>query len=139
MSCAFTSGPSLKIAVHGDQPLEEWRAGVKTRMHVSASNGAAQLCIFEQWFAPAAGVPTHSHLVEEVLTVMAGEAEMWIDDIHAVLSGGSSLIVPARQRHGFRNIGSATLHIHAVLASPILEATYDGSADPVRRWIPGLN
>ena len=43
-------------------------------------NGAAQLCIFEQWVAPGAGAPTHSHPVEEVLTVREGEAEMWIDE-----------------------------------------------------------
>ena len=49
-------------------------------MHVSAQNGADQLCIFEQWVAPAAGAPTHMHSVEEVLTVLSGSAEMWIDD-----------------------------------------------------------
>ena len=92
-------------------------------MHVSARNGAAQLCIFEQWVAPAAGAPTHTHPVEEVLTVVSGEAEMWIDEKHIVLTSGQSLIVPAHQKHGFRNVGSETLHIHAVLASPIFEAT----------------
>jgi quercetin dioxygenase-like cupin family protein len=52
-----------------DMPSEQWRLGVETRMLVSASNGAAQLCMFEQWIAPGAGAPTHSHPVEEVLTV----------------------------------------------------------------------
>ena len=36
-----------------DMLPEQWRLGVETRMLVSASNGAAQLCIFEQWIAPA--------------------------------------------------------------------------------------
>jgi mannose-6-phosphate isomerase-like protein (cupin superfamily) len=107
-------------------------------MHISAGNGATQLCIFEQWVAPAAGAPTHWHRVEEVLTVISGEAEMWINEKHAAVSGGRSLIVPAYQRHGFRNSGSVTLHIHAVLASSFFEATFDGSAEPVRRWFPPL-
>ena len=126
----------MKTVVHSDQPREEWRPGVETRMHVSALNGATQLCIFEQWVAPGAGAPTHTHLVEEVLTVIAGEADMWIDEEHVVLSHGQALIVPAGRRHGFRNVWSATLHMHAVLASPILEATFDGSPEPVRRWLP---
>jgi quercetin dioxygenase-like cupin family protein len=126
----------MKIVAHEDQLREEWRAGVETRMLVSARNGAAQLCIFEQWLAPAAGTPTHRHPVEEVLTVIAGEAEMWIYEKHIVLTGGQSLIVPAHRKHGFRNAGSATLHMHAVLASPIFEATVDGSAELVRRWLP---
>jgi len=75
----------MKMAVHSDQPREEWRPGVGTRMHVSALNGATGLCIFEQWVAPGAGAPTHSHTVEEVLSVIAGEADMWIGGQHVEL------------------------------------------------------
>src|SRR6267154_4058670 len=93
--------------------LETWRPGVETRMVVSRVNGAAQLCIFEQWVAPGAGAPTHWHPVEEVLTVREGEAEMWIDEERAVLTSGQSLIVPAGRWHGFRNSGTSVLHLHA--------------------------
>jgi quercetin dioxygenase-like cupin family protein len=127
----------MNIARHGDNPREDWRAGVETRMQVSAQNGAAQLCIFEQWIAPGAGAPTHCHPVEEVLTVLAGEADIWTDQEHVILAPGQSLIVPARRRHGFRNAGAAMLHMHAVLASPIFEATFDGPIGLVRRWLPG--
>ena len=115
-------------------PPEHWRPGVETRMLVSASMGAAQLCIFEQWVQPGTGAPTHSHPVEEVLTVRAGEAEMWIDEQRIVVSAGQSLIVPAGRKHGFRNCGATTLHLHAVLASPVFEATPEGTTEPVRRW-----
>ena len=117
-----------------DVPLEQWRPGVETRMLVSVRNGAAQLCIFEQWVAPGVGAPTHSHPVEEVLTVREGEAEMWMDEGRVIVCAGQSLIVPAGRKHGFRNSGSVTLHIHAVLASPVFEATMEGSAEKVRRW-----
>jgi quercetin dioxygenase-like cupin family protein len=117
-----------------DTPPEQWRPGVETRMRVSAGNGAAQLCIFEQWIAPGNGAPTHSHPVEEVLTVIAGEAEMWMDDAHTIVAAGQSLIVPAECQHGFRNSGNVTLHLHAVLASPIFEATPEGATESVRRW-----
>ncbi len=125
----------MMIIVNADQPLEEWRPGVVSKMHVSARNGAAQLCIFEQWIAQSMGAPTHWHQVEEVLTVIEGEADMWIDETHAVLVAGQSLLVPALRRHGFRNSGSETLHIHALLASSSFEATFDGSSEPVRRWL----
>jgi len=114
---------------------EQWRPGVETRMVVSAGNGAAQLCIFEQWAAPGLGAPTHSHPVEEVLTVRAGEAEMWIEEEHVTVSAGQSLIVPAGRMHGFRNSGNVTLHIHAVLASPIFEQMPEGATEMVRRWV----
>ena len=117
-----------------DMPPEQWRQGVETRMAVSARNGAAQLCIFEQWVAIGAGAPTHAHTVEEVLTVREGEAEMWIGEERTIVRSGQSLIVPAGRLHGFRNCGTTTLHVHAVLASPVFEATMEGVAEVTRRW-----
>ena len=117
-----------------DNAREAWRPGVETRMLVSARNGTAQLCMFEQWIAPGTGAPTHMHPVEEVLTVREGEAEMWLEEQRVIVSAGLSLIVPAGRMHGFRNSGNVTLHIHAVLASPIFEAMPEGATEPVRRW-----
>jgi quercetin dioxygenase-like cupin family protein len=117
-----------------DHAREAWRPGVETRMLVSARDGAAQLCMFEQWVAPGTGAPTHSHPVEEVLTVREGEAEMWLEEQRVIVSAGQSLIVPAGRKHGFRNSGNVTLHLHAVLASPVFEATTEGATEPVRRW-----
>jgi quercetin dioxygenase-like cupin family protein len=124
----------VKVNDPRDTALEPWRPGVETRMVVAAANGATQLCIFEQWVAPGAGAPTHSHPVEEVLTVREGEAEMWIEAQHAIVTAGQSLIVPAGHLHGYRNCGPTTLHIHAVLASAVFEATMEGAAEVTRRW-----
>ena len=124
----------MKISDPKSIPPEHWRPGVETRMVVSARNGAQHLCIFEQWVAPGTGAPTHSHPVEEVLTVRDGEAEMWIGDERAVVSAGQSLVVPAGRLHGFRNSGTSVLHIHAVLASPVFEGTMEGAAEVTRRW-----
>src|SRR3979411_772701 len=127
----------MKVIDIRDTPPEHWRPGVETRMLVSAATGAAQLCIFEQWVAPGVGAPTHSHPVEEVLTVREGEAEMWLDEARVIVSAGQSLLVPAGRKHGFRNSGSGTLHIHAVPASPVFEATMEGTTEAVRRWDSG--
>jgi mannose-6-phosphate isomerase-like protein (cupin superfamily) len=124
----------MKAIAHKDNVLEAWRPGVESRMLVSARNGALQLCIFEQWVAPGNGAPTHSHTVEEVLTVLEGEAEAWMDQKRVVLSAGQSLIVPAGRWHGFRNCGNVTLHVHAVLAAPIFEAMPEGGTEVTRRW-----
>src|SRR5258707_525362 len=85
--------------------------------------------------APGTRAPAHFHPVEEVLTVREGEAEMWLDEARVIVYAGQSLIVPARRMHGFRNSGTTTLHIHAVLASPIFEATMEGATEVVRRWV----
>src|SRR5438067_725044 len=101
---ANTATPALLTSASS---LPKRRPGVESRMLVSARNGAAQLCIFEQWVAPGVGAPTHRHPVEEVLTVHEGEADMWIDEQHVTLAAGQSLIVPAGRLHGFRNCGTS--------------------------------
>src|SRR5512146_330428 len=118
------------------QPIEEWRAGVRTRMRASAANGATQLCMFEQWCAPGHGAPTHLHAAEEVLHVIAGQADVWIGDVHAQLTAGQLAIVPAGRKHGFSNNGSVELHITSTLAAPVFEAAYDDTRESPRRWLP---
>ncbi len=126
----------MDIVDHASEPLDEWRPGVVTRMLVSALTGAGSLCVFEQFCDPGRGAPTHLHAVEEVLTVVEGEAEVWLDEERATLAAGQSVIVPAGRKHGFRNTGPATLHVRATLAAPVFEAWFDGEAEARRRWLP---
>lgn len=126
----------MQVLDHAASPPEEWRAGVMTRMRVSALAGSAQLCIFEQWCQPGTGAPTHLHSVEEVLTVLAGTADVWLEDEHAAVSADRSVVVPAGCRHGFRNIGDGVLHVMATLAAPTFEAAFDDRAEVSRRWQP---
>ena len=79
----------MKAITHQNDAWEAWRPGVESRMLVSARNGAAQLCMFEQWVGPGVGAPTHRHPVEEVLTVREGEAEMWIEESAHDAVGGT--------------------------------------------------
>ena len=119
------------------EPLDQWRPGVMTRMLISARNGARSLCLFEQFVDPGNGAPTHRHSVEEVLTVLAGSAEVWLDDDRAIVAAGQSVIVPAGVRHGFTNPGATTLHVQALLAAPFFEAIFDDQAETRRRWEAG--
>ena len=127
----------MRIVDHEGQASEQWRPGVRTRMHVSAATGSVQLCVFQQWCEPGKGAPTHLHAVEEVLTVLEGEAEMWIEDAKATLRAGQSMIVPAGRKHGFRNIGDGTLQVQAILAAPMFEASFEDRNEVSRRWVPG--
>jgi quercetin dioxygenase-like cupin family protein len=127
----------MQIIDHASQAKEEWRPGVVTRMQVSALTGSVQLCVFQQWCEPGRGAPTHLHAVEEILTVLDGRAEIWVEDERATLTAGQSMLVPAGRKHGFRNVGTGTLHVQATLAAPIFEASFDDRNEVSRRWVPG--
>ena len=126
----------MRIVDDNTREKEEWRPGVMTRMRVSAIAGSAQLCIFEQWCDPGKGAPTHVHAVEEVLSVLSGQAEIWVGDERSPVSPGQAVVIPAGLKHGFRNIGTATLHVQAILAAPIFEATFEDGDLTRRRWVP---
>jgi mannose-6-phosphate isomerase-like protein (cupin superfamily) len=127
----------MQVINHEDHVREIWRPGVSTRMLVSAAVGATQLWVFDQWCEARTGAPTHHHAVEEVLTVLSGEAEVWLNESRTNLKPGQSVIVPAGQPHGFQNNGSSTLHIQSTLAAPIFEAAYDDQRETPRRWQTG--
>lgn len=116
---------------------EVWRDGVETLLLASAATGAAQLTVFEQWCTPGHGAPLHSHVVEEVLRILAGRAQVVVSEDECACSAGSTIIVPAGAVHGFTNVGDEPLHVLAILAEPIFEAHYVAGARDVRRWSPG--
>lgn len=121
---------------HSGQGREDWRPGVSTVMIVSAETGASQLCIFEQYCDPGLGAPMHLHAVEEVLTVIDGFAEIWLDDQTHSVTSGESLIIAAGHWHGFKNVGDTILHVRATLAAPIFEASYQDRNELTRRYLP---
>ncbi len=105
-------------------------------MYASASAGSAQLVVFEQWCDPGNGAPRHLHSVEEILRVLAGEAQIFVGNEEATVRPGESVIIPAGIEHGFTNSGTDVLHTQAILASPVFEAHYLESGITSFRWKP---
>ena len=124
----------MRARTDAECQVEVWRDGVETRMYASAATGARQLTVFEQWCAPGHGAPSHIHAVEELLRIVAGEAEVWVDEDRERVTAGANVLIPAGAIHGFRNTGDGTLQVLAILAEPIFEARYLDPERDVRRW-----
>jgi quercetin dioxygenase-like cupin family protein len=54
--------------------------------------------------------------MEEILYVLSGSAEQWVEDKKQTMNAGDSLYVPAGVVHGTYNAGSETLDFLAVLS-----------------------
>jgi quercetin dioxygenase-like cupin family protein len=123
--------------------LVEWRPGVRTRLHAGAATGATQLCVLEQWCDPGTGAPTHTHFeVEELIAVLEGEAEFWVDGERRRVPAGETILLPPFSRHGFTNAGEGVLHTLAVFGAAAPPVEYEeepgvvygiGDAGTVRR------
>lgn len=126
----------MTVLKHDPSNTELWRDGVRTEMRVSALNGANQLCIFEQWCDAGLGAPLHEHAVEEVLEIISGNAEVWLDDETISVTSNQSVLIPRGAMHGFKNVGEDVLHVRATLAAAVFEASYADRAELSRRYSP---
>jgi mannose-6-phosphate isomerase-like protein (cupin superfamily) len=126
----------MLIARNAERDVELWRDGVETRVFASAVDGSRQLAVFEQVCSPGVGAPAHVHVVEEVLRVIDGMAEVFVADERAILTNGDAVTIPAGAVHGFTNTGATPLRVLAILASPIFEAHYTDPPRDSRRWMP---
>lgn len=87
---------------------------------------AKQLVVVEVEFRPGTGHSFHKHPnQEEVLYVLEGEVEQWIDRDKQVLRAGDAAYIPADVVHGSFNRSQENVRILAILGPCIGEAGYE--------------
>ncbi|MBV8888880.1 MAG: cupin domain-containing protein [Alphaproteobacteria bacterium] len=102
-----------------ERPVVELRNGAEYRAILGDDTGAGvPVRTGIQTSAPGYSTPVHSHPYAEILTVLDGTGEVWLegDDNRVGLEPGVTVIVPAGRLHGFRVIGDrplVTFGIHA--------------------------
>lgn len=63
--------------------------------------------------------PCHSHRnIEEIVCVIEGEGEVWIDGRTCKIKKGDSVLFPPNSRHTVRNMGTATLALLCFFSTP---------------------
>ena len=124
----------MTIVRRADKPEASWRPGKRGVLHAAASvGGTTKLIVNESWNDPGVGAPTHSHPdgLEEIIMVLEGSAEFWIDGEHSRLEAGDLAILPPYSHHGFANVGEGTLRVLAVFSSPTAPTIFDERPDEV--------
>ena len=86
--------------------------------------GAAQLAIVEADFFPGKGHNFHRHPEqEEVIFVVAGKIEQWIDRDHRILGPGDTAFIPPDVVHASFNVGDGTAKILAIFGPCVGEGS----------------
>lgn len=87
---------------------------------------------------PGYEAPVHSHPYLEILHILDGEAEAWIDgqeDRAVRLRRGDTIALPPHTPHGFRVVGEQTLRLLGTHASPTRIVKYkDGAESDARGY-----
>lgn len=69
--------------------------------------------------------PLHSHRdIEEILFILDGEGEAWVDGEVASFKQGDAVLFPANSKHMVRNIGTTSLRTCSIFSPPTSPDTY---------------
>ncbi len=81
------------------------------------ATGARQLVVIEVTLAPGGGHAFHHHpRQEEVIYVIDGQVEQWLDRQKRVLSAGDAVFIPAACVHASFNTSSKDAKLLAILS-----------------------
>jgi quercetin dioxygenase-like cupin family protein len=115
---------SVSVVKHGDQPWTGNRAGSRLQRIVDPGGRVMGLGLYTQECAPGVGPASHTHEFEEVLTILDGTAEVWLDGQRQIVGPDTSIFVPVGAVHGFRNVGDGLLKLSIVIAALELRSTF---------------
>jgi len=85
---------------------------------VDRANGSEAMTVLINTFASDEAVPEHTHEVEEILLVTAGECTVTVNGQPEAAKTGDAVIVPPATRHAITHHSDQPCQVIAVLASP---------------------
>jgi quercetin dioxygenase-like cupin family protein len=86
---------------------------------------------------PGHRLGTHTDSAEEILLILAGEAEVSLGDERGRLSAGEMALVPAMVPHGLRNAGDETVRVVGFFSSNVVVSTFDQPMMPFDQRVVG--
>lgn len=109
-----------------NRQVESLDWGNLVRMSGPKRTGAEQLIVIEVNVDPGEGHNFHKHpQQEEVIYVISGKIEQWVDKEHKVLTAGESAFIPAGVVHASYNVGETTAKFLAILGPSVGEDGYE--------------
>jgi quercetin dioxygenase-like cupin family protein len=92
----------------------------------SPADGAERIMTVEATFLPGKAHDFHRHPnQEEVIYVLEGELEQWVEHERRMLGPGDAVVIPAAVVHASFNVGDRPAKILAVLSPCVGEAGYE--------------
>jgi quercetin dioxygenase-like cupin family protein len=80
---------------------------------------------------PGDHLATHTDSAEEVLYIVAGEAEAHAGDERGVVRAGDLAVIPAMVPHGLRNLGSETVKVVGFFTESEIVSTFAQPVQPI--------
>jgi quercetin dioxygenase-like cupin family protein len=109
----------MPVVYHQDVPQEPFTGGATYQTLVGDKDGSTPVRIGIQTSPVGYATPTHSHPYMEIITVLEGQGEAWMEGQEELvpLMPGVTLVFPPNLRHWFRVVGAQPLKTYGVHAS----------------------
>ncbi|HEY1796539.1 MAG TPA: cupin domain-containing protein [Stellaceae bacterium] len=107
----------LTVIREDDRPVVDFPGGATYRALIGDDNGEGiPLRTGIQTSEPGYATREHSHPYVEVLTVISGRGEAWLDGEEGTVAmePGVTISIPAERVHGFRVLGDAPLVTYGI-------------------------
>ncbi|MDP6390989.1 MAG: cupin domain-containing protein [Alphaproteobacteria bacterium] len=110
----------MPIVQLNDVPKESFPNGATYQTIVGDDDRSTPVRVGIQISPPGYSTGTHSHPYMEVVSVLEGEGEAWVEgeDGTIRIGPGTTLVLPPNVKHGFRVTGDKPMKTHGVHASP---------------------
>ncbi|HKS88027.1 MAG TPA: cupin domain-containing protein [Stellaceae bacterium] len=108
---------TLTVIREGERPLVDFPGGATYRTLIGDDNGAEiPIRTGIQTSQPGYATRLHSHPYVEVLTVISGHGEAWLDGEPSTvaMAPGVTISIPAGRVHGFRVLGDEPLVTYGI-------------------------
>ncbi len=109
----------MPIVELNDVPKQPFPNGATYQTIVGDDAGSTPVRVGVQISPPGYSTGTHSHPYMEIVSVIEGEGEAWMEGQEGVtaVGPGTTLVLPANVKHGFRVTGTKLLKTYGVHAS----------------------
>lgn len=115
-----------KFVMSRNTPQENLDWGSLRWMSHPPSTGANQLTVIEVSLEPGKGHDFHKHPdQEEVIYVISGKVEQWLETEAQTLAEGDSVYIPADAVHASFNTGDTTAKLLAILGPCVGDQGYE--------------
>ena len=110
----------MQIINHASIATEDFPGGATYKTLVGNDAGSTPVRCGIQTSPPGYETPNHAHPYAEIITVLAGSGEAWIEgDVDPTEIGvGMTMIIPPNTSHGFRVTGTVPLVTYGIHTSP---------------------
>jgi quercetin dioxygenase-like cupin family protein len=108
----------MSIVHRGDRPVLARGPRLPTLQHlVDRANGSEAVTVLRNVFTGRETIPEHTHEVEEILLITAGECIVTVAGLPEVARAGDAVIVTPGTSHAIHHEGEQPCEVIAVLAS----------------------